>query len=91
DLNRLTTSEAEILELVAAGLTNAKIAERLWVSPGTVKKHLENIYTKLGVANRTAAVMSISLEPRDRAGAQRESATEPRSSIRTAKRNGRPS
>jgi DNA-binding CsgD family transcriptional regulator len=57
DLNLLTTREAEILELVAAGLTNAAIAERLWVSPGTVKKHLENIYAKLDVANRTAAVL----------------------------------
>jgi DNA-binding NarL/FixJ family response regulator len=56
DLNRLTAREAEILELVAAGLTNAAIAERLWISPGTVKKHLENVYAKLGVANRTAAV-----------------------------------
>jgi DNA-binding CsgD family transcriptional regulator len=55
--NPLTTREAEILELVAAGLTNAAIAERLWVSPGTVKKHLENIYAKLDVANRTAAVL----------------------------------
>jgi DNA-binding CsgD family transcriptional regulator len=52
----LTTRETEILELVAAGLTNAAIAERLWISPGTVKKHLDNIYAKLGVANRTAAV-----------------------------------
>jgi DNA-binding CsgD family transcriptional regulator len=55
-LNRLTAREAEILELVAAGLTNARIAERLWISPGTVKKHLENVYAKLGVANRTAAI-----------------------------------
>jgi DNA-binding CsgD family transcriptional regulator len=54
--DRLTDREAEILELVAAGLTNAGIAERLWVSPGTVKKHLENVYAKLGVANRAAAV-----------------------------------
>ena len=53
---RLTAREAEILELVASGLTNAAIAERLWISPGTVKKHLDNIYAKLGVANRTAAV-----------------------------------
>ena len=55
-LERLTAREAEILELVGAGLTNAQIAERLWISPGTVKKHLDNIYAKLGVANRTAAI-----------------------------------
>jgi DNA-binding CsgD family transcriptional regulator len=60
DLDRLTDREAEILELVAAGLTNAGIAERLWISPGTVKKHLENVYAKLGVANRTAAVTAAS-------------------------------
>jgi DNA-binding CsgD family transcriptional regulator len=51
----LTTREGEVLELVAAGLTNAAIAERLWISPGTVKKHLDNVYAKLGVRNRTAA------------------------------------
>ena len=56
ELERLTTREAEIIELVAAGLTNAAIAERLWVSPGTVKKHLDNIYARLEVANRAAAV-----------------------------------
>src|SRR5215208_724757 len=56
EFERLTTGEAEIIELVAAGLTNGAIAERLWVSPGTVKKHLDNIYARLGVANRAAAV-----------------------------------
>jgi DNA-binding CsgD family transcriptional regulator len=55
DLERLTSREAEVLELVGRGLTNGAIAERLWVSPGTVKKHLDNIYAKLGVTNRTAA------------------------------------
>jgi DNA-binding CsgD family transcriptional regulator len=64
DLERLTAREAEILELVAAGLTNAAIAERLWISPGTVKKHLENVYAKLGVANRVAAVVRITPTPR---------------------------
>ena len=52
----LTPREGEVLELVAAGLTNAAIAERLWISPGTVKKHLDNVYAKLGVTNRAAAV-----------------------------------
>ena len=55
----LTTREGEVLELVAAGLTNAAIAERLWISPGTVKKHLDNVYAKLGVANRTAAAAHV--------------------------------
>jgi DNA-binding CsgD family transcriptional regulator len=59
ELDRLTAREAEILELVAAGLTNAAIAERLWISPGTVKKHLDNVYGKLGVANRAAAAVRV--------------------------------
>lgn len=58
-LDHLTPREAEILELVAAGLTNAAIAERLWISPGTVKKHLDSVYSKLGVANRTAAAAHV--------------------------------
>lgn len=61
---RLTAREAEVLELVAAGLTNATIAERLWISPGTVKKHLDNVYAKLGVANRAAAVAGAITGPR---------------------------
>ena len=55
DLTTLTPREHDVLELVGAGLTNAAIAERLWISPGTVKKHLDNVYAKLGVRNRTAA------------------------------------
>jgi DNA-binding CsgD family transcriptional regulator len=52
---RLTAREREILDLVAEGKSNGEIAERLWVSPGTVRKHLDNIYAKLGVHTRTAA------------------------------------
>ena len=52
----LTAREREVLDLVADGETNAAIAERLWISPGTVKKHLENVYEKLGVGSRTAAL-----------------------------------
>jgi DNA-binding CsgD family transcriptional regulator len=75
DLNRLTPREAEILELVGTGLSNAAIAERLWISPGTVKKHLENIYAKLEVTNRAAAVMRITPQ-QPRAGyTHRESTT----------------
>ena len=57
----LTSRESEIMELVASGLTNAAIAERLWISPGTVKKHLDNVFAKLGVSNRTAASARVGL------------------------------
>ncbi len=51
----LTEREHEILQLVAAGLTNPEIAENLVISPQTVKKHAANIYGKLNVSNRTEA------------------------------------
>lgn len=51
----LTPREREIVALVAEGKTNAQIAAQLWVAPSTVKKHLDNIYAKLGVSGRTAA------------------------------------
>lgn len=52
----LTRREREVLALVSEGMRNAEIAETLWLSPATVRKHLENIYEKLGVHTRTAAV-----------------------------------
>jgi DNA-binding CsgD family transcriptional regulator len=52
----LTKRQAEVLALVALGLTNTQIALELALSERTVAKHLEHIYAKLGVANRTAAV-----------------------------------
>jgi DNA-binding CsgD family transcriptional regulator len=54
-LARLTDREAEILQLVARGKTNREIAAALVVSDHTVRKHLENVYEKLGVHTRTAA------------------------------------
>jgi DNA-binding NarL/FixJ family response regulator len=54
-LDQLTVRERAVLELMAAGLTNAQIAERLVVQESTVKFHLQNIFQKLGVANRTEA------------------------------------
>jgi DNA-binding CsgD family transcriptional regulator len=54
--NGLTVRELEVLNLVAEGMTNGEIAQRLWISPGTVRRHLENIYEKLDVHTRTAAV-----------------------------------
>ncbi|HUF06563.1 MAG TPA: helix-turn-helix transcriptional regulator [Candidatus Binatia bacterium] len=53
---RLSARENEVLDLVAGGAANAAIAERLWISPGTVRKHLEHIYLKLEVSSRTAAL-----------------------------------
>lgn len=50
----LTPTELQVVGLAATGLTNAQIGEKLFVSPGTVKTHLQNVYAKLGVANRAA-------------------------------------
>jgi DNA-binding CsgD family transcriptional regulator len=52
---RLTGREAEVLGWVARGKTNAEIAAVLFISPLTVRKHLEHIFEKLGVRTRTAA------------------------------------
>jgi ATP/maltotriose-dependent transcriptional regulator MalT len=51
----LTTREVEVLQLVALGLSNGEIGERLVVSTRTVHAHLRSIYDKLGVTTRTAA------------------------------------
>lgn len=51
----LTDREREVLALVAEGHTNATVAQRLKVSENTVKFHLQNLYLKLGVSNRTEA------------------------------------
>ncbi|HEY6891472.1 MAG TPA: response regulator transcription factor [Solirubrobacter sp.] len=53
---RLLPSDREILELVAAGLTNAEIGARVHLASGTIKQHTGELYAKLGVANRAAAV-----------------------------------
>jgi predicted ATPase/class 3 adenylate cyclase/DNA-binding CsgD family transcriptional regulator len=52
----LTPTERQVAELAIAGLTNAQIAERLFVGAQTVKTHLSNVYAKVGVANRTQLV-----------------------------------
>jgi DNA-binding NarL/FixJ family response regulator len=53
---QLTPRQWELLHLVAAGRTNAQIARQLGLSEGTVRIHLQNIYARLQVPNRTAAV-----------------------------------
>jgi NarL family two-component system response regulator LiaR len=52
----LTAREVEVLQLLAFGHTNKDIAEQLFISPDTVKTHLEHIFDKLGTSDRTAAV-----------------------------------
>jgi predicted ATPase/DNA-binding CsgD family transcriptional regulator len=51
----LSQREVEVLRLVAAGLTDAQVAQRLMLSPRTVSTHLRSIYNKLGVTSRHAA------------------------------------
>ena len=53
----LTPREAEVLALIAGGLTNAEIADRLVVSAATVKSHVNHIFAKAGVRDRARAVV----------------------------------
>jgi DNA-binding NarL/FixJ family response regulator len=56
-LQPLTPREVEVLGLLAQGNTNHKLAQVLVISPGTVKRHVENIIAKLGVSDRTQAAV----------------------------------
>ncbi len=56
-LEPLSDRELEVLQLVALGLSDRQIADQITVAPGTVKRHLNNIYGKLGVHSRTQALV----------------------------------
>jgi DNA-binding NarL/FixJ family response regulator len=59
-VERLTPRERQILEHVASGKENHEIAFELHLASATVAKHLEHVYRKLGVPNRTAAAALLS-------------------------------
>lgn len=56
DSTRLSEREIEVLDLVAAGKRNVEISSTLYIAEGTVKRHLTNIYAKLGATSRTDAI-----------------------------------
>jgi DNA-binding NarL/FixJ family response regulator len=57
DADGLTNREIEVLRLIATGATNREVADALVISEGTVKNHLSNIFSRLGLRDRTQAVM----------------------------------
>jgi len=52
----LSDRERQVLQLIANGKSNKEIAQELFLAVGTVKKHLNNIFAKLGVKSRTQAI-----------------------------------
>jgi DNA-binding NarL/FixJ family response regulator len=52
----LSDRELQVVRLVAAGLSNNEIADRLYISPRTVTTHLQHVYQRVGLASRTALI-----------------------------------
>jgi len=61
ELSALTDREREVLDLLAQGLTNKEIAERLFITTNTVKRHLKAIFEKLDVHTRSAATAKVGM------------------------------
>jgi two-component system, NarL family, response regulator DevR len=73
-LARLTEQERKILDLIAEGLTNRQIGERMFLAEKTVKNYVSNLLAKLGMERRTeAAVFAAKLAPKRRTDAPRDS------------------
>jgi len=64
ELDVLTEREREVLETLAEGLTNQQIADKLFISTNTVKRHLKSVFEKLGVSNRASAAALVTRETR---------------------------
>ena len=70
----LTDRETEVLALLATGMSNVEIGAELFISVNTVKSHLKNVYSKLGVSNRTRALstaLELGVIPADHAAERR--------------------
>lgn len=55
--DELSLREREVLQLIAKGFTNQEIAQRLFISPHTVKNHVSRIYQKIGMDDRTKVAL----------------------------------
>ena len=61
--SQLTPAQQRIADLLISGATNKTIAARLGLAPNTIKKQLELMYARMGVANRTEAAVRLSSHP----------------------------
>jgi DNA-binding CsgD family transcriptional regulator len=73
----LTRREDEVLQWIAAGKSNREMAQIMTISPGTISKHLEHIFHKLGVENRTSAASFYEAETALTASSPRAAAPPP--------------
>ena len=61
--HRLTVRECEVMKLMYEGCSNPEIAEKLYISRNTVKKHIQSIYEKMGVSNRMELIHLVNSKP----------------------------